>query len=135
VSDAINPSHYKSHPSGVEAIDVTERLGFNVGNAVKYVWRAGLKGDALEDLKKARWYLNRFLSMEGAGSVLTVSGGTMALIHKAQVASRNMFLGRFLYALTTGSGIHATVITSGDAANAITVLEQEIRALEQSVTP
>ncbi len=58
--DLVNhPPHYTSHPSGVEAITVCEHMGFNVGNTMKYLWRAGLKGDALEDLKKAAWYLNR----------------------------------------------------------------------------
>jgi hypothetical protein len=58
--DVVNhPKHYTSHPSGVECIDVVEHFGFNIGNAVKYLWRAGLKGDALEDLKKAAWYVNR----------------------------------------------------------------------------
>jgi hypothetical protein len=59
MTDAINPPHYKGHPSGVECIAVVEHMGFNLGNAVKYVWRAGQKGDAVEDLKKARWYLDR----------------------------------------------------------------------------
>jgi len=59
--DAINPSHYKSHPSGVECIQVTEHMTFNIGNVVKYCWRNGLKGEtpAIQDLKKAAWYLNR----------------------------------------------------------------------------
>ena len=38
---------------------MTEAMNFCVGNAVKYLWRAGLKGDALEDLRKARWYVDR----------------------------------------------------------------------------
>ena len=59
MSDAINPSHYKSHPSGVECIEIAEHFGYNLGNAIKYIWRAGLKGDAIEDLKKAAWYLDR----------------------------------------------------------------------------
>lgn len=59
MKDAINPSHYKSHPSGVQCIDVTEHMNFCLGNAMKYIWRAGLKGDAIEDLQKARWYLDR----------------------------------------------------------------------------
>lgn len=59
-ADLVNhPSHYNASPSGVECIDVVEHMPFCLGNAVKYVWRAGLKGDALTDLKKARWYLDR----------------------------------------------------------------------------
>jgi hypothetical protein len=54
-----HPPHYTSHPSGVECITVTEHFNFNIGNAIKYLWRAGLKGGALEDLKKARWYVDR----------------------------------------------------------------------------
>jgi hypothetical protein len=60
VNDPINhPSHYTGHASGIECITVTEHMGFCVGNAVKYLWRAGLKGSAIEDLKKARWYIDR----------------------------------------------------------------------------
>ena len=59
-SDPVDhPRHYNSHPSGVETITVTEHMNFCVGNAMKYLWRAGLKGDALEDLRKAQWYLAR----------------------------------------------------------------------------
>ena len=55
-----NPAHYTSHPSGVECIRITEHFNFNVGNATKYLWRAGLKSpNPLEDLKKARWYVDR----------------------------------------------------------------------------
>lgn len=59
-TDPVNhPKHYTSHPSGIECITVTEWMSFNLGNCVKYIWRAGLKGYQLEDLKKARWYLER----------------------------------------------------------------------------
>jgi len=63
VSDSVNqPSHYTAHPGGIECIDLVEQLGFCQGNAIKYLWRAGLKGDALEDLRKARWYVDRFVN-------------------------------------------------------------------------
>lgn len=59
-SDPVNhPKHYTSHPSGVECITVTEWMNFNLGNAVKYIWRAGDKGDLIQDLEKAQWYLDR----------------------------------------------------------------------------
>ena len=63
VHDAVNhPSHYTEHASGVECIQITEHMNFCLGNAVKYIWRAGLKNDnAIEDLKKARWYVDREL--------------------------------------------------------------------------
>lgn len=59
--DKINPAHYRAHPSGVECITVTEHFGFCLGNAIKYIWRAGSKAGspALEDLRKSRWYIDR----------------------------------------------------------------------------
>lgn len=58
--DVSNPKHYTSHPSGVECIEIAEHMGFNLGNAQKYLWRAGLKSDdASKDLKKAIWYIER----------------------------------------------------------------------------
>ena len=62
MSDPINPQHYKRHASGVECIDIVEHMSFNLGNAVKYLWRAYDKGDPLENLQKAAWYVSRELS-------------------------------------------------------------------------
>lgn len=64
--DRINPDYYKSHPSGVECIDITRHYCFSIGNAIKYLWRAGLKTEEgiqdrekeIEDLRKAIWYIN-----------------------------------------------------------------------------
>ena len=72
--DSVNhPSHYTGHPSGIECIVIVEHFGFCLGNTIKYIWRAGLKDDAkslkasaIQDLKKARWYLDRQIAtMEG----------------------------------------------------------------------
>ena len=58
MNDAVNnPKHYTSHPSGLECIELSRHLDFNRGNALKYIWRCDLKKDAIEDLKKAIWYL------------------------------------------------------------------------------
>ncbi len=58
--DMVNePPHYRNHSSGIECIQITEGFNFCLGNAIKYIWRAGLKGEEIEDLKKARWYLDR----------------------------------------------------------------------------
>ena len=66
--DPVNqPSHYTSHPSGIECIQVTEHMNFCIGNAIKYMWRAGLKSEeglmqsdkTIEDLEKAIWYISR----------------------------------------------------------------------------
>jgi hypothetical protein len=55
-----NPPHYTTHPSGVECIEITEHMNFCLGNAIKYIWRAGLKtDDPLKDLRKAAWYVAR----------------------------------------------------------------------------
>lgn len=54
-----NPPHYTAHPSGVECITITEHMSFNLGNVIKYIWRADEKGKDIEDLEKAAWYLNR----------------------------------------------------------------------------
>lgn len=70
VDNVNSPTHYTSHPSGVECITITEHYDFCVGNAIKYLWRAGLKGDStlgnaekeLEDVKKALWYVQRHIS-------------------------------------------------------------------------
>lgn len=59
-ADAINsPPHYNQHPSGIECIQVVEHMPFNLGNIIKYVWRAPYKGNTLIDLKKAKYYLDR----------------------------------------------------------------------------
>lgn len=65
MTDMVNhPPHYTSHPSGVECIEVTEHLDFCIGNAIKYLWRSGLKGEAkVEDMKKAIWYINRKIEL------------------------------------------------------------------------
>lgn len=55
---ATSPDHYKRHPSGIECIEITRWMNFNLGNAVKYIWRAGLKSpDIVTDLRKAIQYL------------------------------------------------------------------------------
>lgn len=54
-----HPPHYMSHPSGVECIQVAEFMSFNLGSCLKYLWRCDLKNNAIQDLEKARWYLDR----------------------------------------------------------------------------
>ena len=54
-----HPSHYTSHPSGIECIEITRHMSFNIGNAIKYLWRNGKKDGqpAVQDLEKAIWYI------------------------------------------------------------------------------
>lgn len=65
-----HPGHYNEHPAGIECIDVVEQFNFNMGNAIKYLWRAEYKGDKVEDLRKAEWYVQR----EIARITLTTEG-------------------------------------------------------------
>lgn len=58
-----HPSHYTSHPSGLECWDVTRHMKFNLGNAIKYIWRCDLKGKPIEDLEKAVEYLQDEIAM------------------------------------------------------------------------
>lgn len=61
-NDPVNhPSHYTSDPSGVECIEICRVLPFSLGNAVKYLWRAGKKNDELEDIRKAQWYIKDYM--------------------------------------------------------------------------
>jgi len=62
-----HPPHY-AHPSGVECIEIAEHMNFCLGNALKYIWRADLKGDAVEDLEKARWYISREIERRAAAT-------------------------------------------------------------------
>lgn len=60
MSDPVNrPKHYNLHPSGIECIQITRHMNFNCGNAVKYLWRSGLKesNPVIQDIEKAIWYL------------------------------------------------------------------------------
>jgi hypothetical protein len=67
MNDPVNhPKHYTSHPSGVECIQITEHMGFNLGNAIKYVWRSDLKGNDVQDLEKAKFYIERELQKRRA---------------------------------------------------------------------
>ena len=64
IDNVNHPSHYTSDKSGVECIEITRHRNFNIGNAIKYLWRAGLKGGGnstkeIEDLKKAIFYITR----------------------------------------------------------------------------
>ncbi len=72
MKDPINhPEHYTSHPSGIECIAIAQYHDFCIGNAIKYLWRAGLKheegiSDAakeIEDLRKAIWYIQRKIAL------------------------------------------------------------------------
>lgn len=58
-----NPTHYNSHPSGIETIQITQHMNFCLGNAIKYIMRADYKGAPIQDLQKAIWYLEKEIEM------------------------------------------------------------------------
>lgn len=62
MKSTINPVHYKSHPSGVECIDMIYPLSYSEGNAIKYMWRIGMKDRSLYELGKAMWYVDKIIS-------------------------------------------------------------------------
>lgn len=82
IDEVNHPSWYSSNPSGVECIDVVSVLPNDLGNAVKYVWRHGMKWDEMQDLRKSEWYLRHIvdsdisdgLLMSAAMSVMDVYG-------------------------------------------------------------
>lgn len=71
MTDTGDRDHYRSHPSGVECIEITRHMNFNLGNVVKYIWREGIKPGAspVEDLIKARWYLDDEIKKRQGGSL------------------------------------------------------------------
>ena len=82
--DPTNPQHYRSHPSGVECITVTEHMNFCRGNAVKYIWRSGEVGGAgVEDLRKAIWYLEREIQRLSGSPSAPVAAFAAALSRKS----------------------------------------------------
>jgi len=82
MSDPVsNPKHYNSHPT-MECIELVERLPFCEGNAIKYLWRAGLKGSTIEDLRKALWYVDRADTSDDALSFFKTEP-LVASLHRA----------------------------------------------------
>lgn len=65
VDNVNSPAHYRQHPSGIEVIQITEHMNFCLGNAVKYILRCDHKGNAIEDLQKARYYIDREIARRG----------------------------------------------------------------------
>jgi len=136
--EAINhPKHYNMHESGIEAIDICEHLGFNIGNAVKYLFRAGYKGDAvhktIEDMQKARWYLerqaaqSRFTSLMN-GTVPYLNTATEGLIQRVCACTPST-LTRVLAALFGARDGEMHVMRDGDLKRAIDLLTHDLDAL------
>ena len=99
-NDQVNhPKHYTSDPSGIECIDITRHRNFNIGNAIKYLWRAGLKEDKdhklidkqVEDLNKAVWYLvDEIHRLDGRCTVKTDSINTCLPIDNESIINATL---------------------------------------------
>lgn len=90
-----HPPHYGGQDNPYEAIKVIEAwgLGFHLGNVVKYLSRAGKKGAALEDLKKARWYLDRAIARaEGPSEVQQEVERVMRITHPLSATAERMIV-------------------------------------------
>jgi hypothetical protein len=83
-----HPLHYNSHPSGIECIEIARHYCFSIGNAIKYLWRAGLKQEIgksdvtkeIEDLKKAKWYIDdRIKQLKADDRDYQQNGGTLSV--------------------------------------------------------
>ena len=108
MTDLINhPPHYTAHPSGVECIEITEHMGFNLGNAVKYIWRADLKGNQLADLEKAAWYIQREISRINGASEPEPTEWTDAMVEAMVDAPMNR-AGQSLHVIPHGQGCRCT---------------------------
>lgn len=105
-ADMVNhPPHYNGHPSGVECIEVTELLSFNLGNAFKYAFRHRSK-NGREDLEKCQWYLNRAISSSYAQEVRPTTAKAAELA--ARIAQHEGYiLGSMLVAIANGKPLAA----------------------------
>lgn len=105
--DPVSPSHYRSHPSGIECIEISRHLPSDLGQALQYVWRWDTK-NGVEDLRKARWFLRDQIDYFGefaelSGSVvLLLSSAARAEYKAARGGLLNGLRGDFLQALSEG---------------------------------
>lgn len=87
-----HPSHYNAHPAGIECIDIIRHYTCDIANAIKYLWRAGLKPEQgisdrdkeIEDLKKALWYIDDYRrNCAGETCAEVARGDMMYFVYKA----------------------------------------------------
>ena len=87
--DAINPSHYKSHPSGVQCIDISKHLSGCLAQAFQYVWRCGQKDDPIQELDKAIWFIKAEMTVDDYAIVnYSAIVGNITLVRSSEVDTR-----------------------------------------------
>lgn len=97
MSDMVNhPPHYTSHPSGHEVIELTRLLPFGAGNALKYVLRRDIKGNPIQDLDKAVWYLTDSIENEVG---YTTTPKMRSLAQRFMLGTENSYERSFINAL------------------------------------
>jgi len=97
-----HPPHY-AKIAGVECIDIAEHMSFNVGNALKYVWRRHAKGDPVENLRKAEWYLRRAREYGAAIPLPRADALTLERMEIVAVKTEDLLLRDLLIALMHGN--------------------------------
>lgn len=119
-----HPAHYQ-HPSGVECIDIVRHMSLNLGNAVKYLWRAGKKGCAATDLRKAAWYL-RDGELGGTSKLDTKKVMAVVACEGTHPALRDLLVE--VVVLASGERLSSTI----DKQAMCSALEAEADAIEAS---
>ena len=114
----VNTKHYRQHPSGIECIDITRHMGFNLGNALKYIWRADLKNESpVEDLKKATWYL--------LDELLRITGDSYYLNKRSEIENYTASI-EPLKGLE-GDNVHCSLVLSACEPMEVCLDEAEVR--------
>lgn len=89
-SNINHPHHYTNAAAKcsscaqlIECIDVTRHMNFNLGNAIKYIWRCDLKNNPIDDLKKAIWYLQDEIKKREERSIDVTEWGSVGAYQKS----------------------------------------------------
>lgn len=132
MSDSINhPPHYAGIDVTIECIDLTRHLNFQLGNAIKYLWRAGKKGgkeQEIEDFKKSAWYLQDYLDHPGLVSNSDAAAEIAWLCFKNQIPAQKDDW------INIRTKLAATIILHRDKIpDVMAILNNRIRMLEECV--
>ena len=149
-----HPKHYNQHPAGIECIDIIRHYTCDIANAIKYLWRAGLKPEMgkedaekeIEDLKKALWYIEDYLNNPSAEMRLVISTPMHKYVHETTghtvdeiINGYEKYISLAMSALLVTGLIHnkgiivSNVGWEGLLRTAISLIQDRILAIEQSL--